>query len=122
MTIKETTSNSFTIVDDVSHSALTVDLRRCGEKTVLVKKASSTVSGHLEKKFEIEVMDPMIEKYPMLYAQDFSQRVGLNENYLPNALTISILLSPLFGLEQRIVRLGLLTEGQFGRAKRGMYF
>lgn len=49
MTIKETTSNTFTIVDDVSHSNLTVDLRKHGEKTVLVKKASSTVSAHMEK-------------------------------------------------------------------------
>ena len=30
-------------------------------------------------------MDPMIEKYCMLYAKDLSQRVGLNENHLPNA-------------------------------------
>ncbi len=89
MTIKETTSNTFTIVDDVSHSDLTVDLRRRGEKTVLVKKASSTVSVHID--------------------------------YLPNALTFSILLNPLFGLEQRIVGLGLLTEEQFVRAKRGTY-
>ncbi len=63
----------------------------------------------------------MIEKYCMLYAQDLAQRVSLNENYLPNALTFSILLNPLFGIEQRIVGLGLLTEEQFVRAKRGMY-
>ncbi len=121
MTIKETTSNTFTIVDDVSHSDLTVDLRRRGEKTVVVKKASSTVSVHIEKRFKIEVMDPMIEKHRMLYAQDLAKHVGLNENYLPNALTFSILLNPLFGLEQRIVGSGLLTEEQFVRAKRGTY-
>ncbi len=121
MTIKETTSNTFTIVDDVSHSDSTVDLRRHGEKTVLVKKASSTVSVHIEKRFKIEVMDPMIEKYRMLYAQDLAKCVGLNENYLLNALAFSILLNPLFGLEQRIVGSGLLTEEQFVRAKRGTY-
>ncbi len=33
-----------------------MDLRRHGEKTVLVKKVSSTVSVHLEKGFKIEVM------------------------------------------------------------------
>ncbi len=32
MTIKETTSNTFTIVDDVSHSDLTVDLCRYGAR------------------------------------------------------------------------------------------
>ena len=48
-TIKETTSNTFTMVDDVSHSDLTVDLRKRGGKTILVKKASSTVSAHTEK-------------------------------------------------------------------------
>ena len=49
ITIKETTSNTFTIVDDVSHSDLTVDLHKRGEKTVLVKKASSTVLAIIEK-------------------------------------------------------------------------
>jgi hypothetical protein len=120
MTIKETTSNTFTIVDDVSHSDLTVDLRKRGEKTVLVKKASSTLSAQLEKKFKIEVMDLTIEKYRMVYAQDLAKRVCLNDN-LPNALTFSVLLNPLFGLQQRIVGSGLLTEGQYTNAKRGMY-
>jgi hypothetical protein len=120
MTIKETTSNTFTIVDNVSHSDLTIDLRKRGEKTVLVKKASSTISAQIEKKFKIEVMDPMIEKYRMLYAQDLAKRVGLTNN-LPNALTFSVLLNPLFGLQQRIVGSGLLTEGQYTNAKRGMY-
>ena len=67
-------------------------------------------------------MDPMIEKYRMLYAQDLAQRVGLNANHLPNALTFSILLNPMFGLERRIVGLSLLTTEQFYRAKRGTYF
>jgi hypothetical protein len=73
MTINETTSNTFTIIDDVSHSDLTIDLRKRGEKTVLVKKASLTLSAQIEKKFKIEVMDPMIEKYRMLYAQDLAR-------------------------------------------------
>ena len=47
MTIKETASNTFTIVDDVSHSDLTLDIRKRGEKTVLVKKASSTVLAQI---------------------------------------------------------------------------
>ena len=67
-------------------------------------------------------MDPMIEKYRMLYAKDLSQHVGLNENHLPNALTFSVLLNPMFGLEQRIVGSGLLTKEQFYRAKRGKSF
>ena len=58
----------------------------------------------------------------MLYAQDLAQRVGLNANHLLNALTFSVLLNPLFGLEQRIVGSGLLTKEQFDRAKRDMYF
>jgi hypothetical protein len=72
------------------------------------------------KKFKVEVMDPMIEKYPMLYAQDLAQRVGLNENHLPNALTFSVFLNPLFSFEQRIVGSGLLTAAQYARARRGM--
>ncbi len=64
------------MVDDVSHSDLTVDLRKHGEKMILAKKASSTISAHIEKKFKVEVMDPMIEKYRMLCAQDLAQRTS----------------------------------------------
>ena len=107
------------MVDDVSHSDLTVDLRKHGEKTILVKKASSTVSAHIENKFKVEVMDPMIEKCRTLYAQDLTQCVGLNENHLPNALTFSVFLNPLFGLEQRIVGSSFLTAAQCARARQG---
>ncbi len=64
-------------------------------------------------------MDPMIEKYRMLYAQDLAQRVGLNENHLPNALTFSVFLNPLFGLEQRIIGSVLLTVVHYARARQG---
>jgi hypothetical protein len=64
-------------------------------------------------------MEPMIEKYRMLYAQDLAQHVGLNENHLPNALTFSVFLNSLFGLEQRIVGSGLLMAAQYARARRG---
>ncbi len=124
MTIKDTLSSTFTIVNDVSHSDLTVDLRKRGEKTVLVKKAkkaSSTVSQQVEKKFKIELMDPLIEKYRVLYAEDLVRRIGLNANHLPNVLTFSVLLNPMFGLEQRIVGSGLLTKEQFYKAKRGTF-
>ena len=107
------------MVDDVSHSDLTVDLHKHGEKTILVKKASSTVSAHKGKKFKVKAMDPMMEKYHMLYAQDLAQCVGLNENHLPNALTFSVFLNPLFSLEQRIVGSGLLTVAQYARARQG---
>ncbi len=36
------------MVDDVSQSDLSVNLRKRGEKTILVKKASSSVSAHIE--------------------------------------------------------------------------
>ena len=121
MTIKDTLSSTFTIVNDVSHSDLTVDLRKRGEKMVLVKKASSTVSQQVEKKFKIELMDPLIEKYRVLYAEDLVRRIGLNANHLPNALTFSVLLNPMFGLEQRIIGSGLLTKEQFYKAKRGTF-
>jgi hypothetical protein len=69
------------------------------------------------KKLKVEVMDP--EKDHMLYDQDLAQRVGLNENHLPNALMFSVFLNPLFGLEQRIVESGLLTAAQYARARWG---
>jgi hypothetical protein len=55
----------------------------------------------------------------MLYAQDLAQRVGLNENHLPNVLTFSVFLNPLFGLEQIIVGSGLLMAAQYARVGKG---
>jgi hypothetical protein len=66
-------------------------------------------------------MDPLIEKYRVLYAEDLVRRIGLNAKHLPNALTFSVLLNPMFGLEQRIIGSGLLTKEQFYKAKRGTF-
>jgi hypothetical protein len=70
----------------------------------------------------IETMHPSIENYRSLYAEDLSQRLGLNETRLKPELTFSVLLNPLFGLEKRIVGAGLLTSTQYYRAKSGKYY
>ncbi len=61
MTIKETTFNTFAMIDDISHSDLTVDLRKRGEKTILVKKVSSTVSAHIEKSSRLKILPNMLD-------------------------------------------------------------
>ena len=60
----------------------------------------------------VETMHPSIAKYQSLYVDDLSHRLGLNKSRLKPELTFSVLLNPLFGLEKRIVRAGLLTKTQ----------
>jgi hypothetical protein len=103
----------------------TVDLRKHGDKSILVRKGEGALvdSDDDESNYvRIETMHPSIENYRSLYAEDLSQPLGLNETRLKPELTFSVLLSPLFGLEKRIVGAGLLTSTQYYRAKSGKYY
>jgi hypothetical protein len=124
VTLKQTRSDSFTIVADISHMERTVDLRKRGDKSILVRKEGALVDSDNDESnyVRIETMHPSIENYRSLYAEDLSQRLGLNETRLKPELTFSVLLNPLFGLEKRIVGAGLLTSTQYYRAKSGKYY
>ncbi len=84
--MKQTTSESFAIVADVSHMDHTVDLHRRGDKTILVKQEGVKMDDDMEKNYvRVEMMHPSISKYQSLYADDLSQHLGLNETRLkPN--------------------------------------
>jgi hypothetical protein len=55
---------------------------------------------------------PLSSNNRSLYADDLSQRLGLNETRLKPELTFSVLLNALYGLQKRIVGAGLLTATQ----------
>ena len=100
----------------------TVDLCRRGDKTTLVKKEGAQINPDEERNYvRVETMHPCIVKYWSLYADDLSQRLGLNETRLKPELTFSVLLNPLYGLEKRITGAGLLTTTQYYRAKSGKF-
>ncbi len=117
-----TRSETFAIVADISHMDRTVDLRKRGDKTILVKKEGAQIDPEVESNYvRVETMHPSIAKYQSLYADDLSQRLGLNETRLKPELTISVLLNALYGLQKRIVEAGLLTATQYSRAKSGKF-
>ena len=58
---------------DVSHIHMdrTTDLRKRGEKSVLVKKPGVSIEEDVVKNYvKVEVMDPLIEEYRETYSQD----------------------------------------------------
>ena len=65
----------------------------------------------------VEDMEPEIVKYCDIYTEDISERLGLNETHLPNAVAFPVLLNPMFGNAKLIVDSGLMTGLQYERAK-----
>ncbi len=100
----------------------TINLRKRGDKTILVKKAGAQIDPEGESNYvRVEMMHPSIAKYRSLYADDLSQCLGLNETRLKPELTFSVLLNALHGLQKRIVGAGLLTATQYSRAESGKF-
>ena len=94
----------------------TKDLRNQGDKTVLVKKSGVEVSLDVANNYtKVGVMGPTVEKYCDLYAQDLSQRMGLDANELPTSLTNHVLMNPMFWREKRVTNSCLLTKKQYNR-------
>mmetsp|Transcript_32502 Transcript_32502/g.68343 ORF Transcript_32502/g.68343 Transcript_32502/m.68343 type:complete len:232 (+) Transcript_32502:411-1106(+) len=117
---EQTSAPTIPIYADVSHMDRTKDLRK-RDKTVLVKKCGVTVSEIDEKNYtKVETMDPRVEKYCEVYTEDLARRVGLSSTFLPPALTMSVLLNPLFGLQSRIIGAGLLKRLQYARARSNL--
>jgi hypothetical protein len=98
------------------------DLCHCGEKNVVVTKEQAT-AVHRDVAAEystVETMHPCIDKYCNVYAKDLAERLSLNERYLPDALATPALLNPMFGNEKRIVGSGLMSEGQYFKARQNL--
>lgn len=118
LALQDTASPTIAIYADISRMDRIKDLRKRGEKTVLVKKSGVDVCQDVAKNYtKVELMDPMVEEYCKLYTKDFSERIGFDGRYLPALLTNHVLLNPMFGLQSRIVCAGLLTEDQYAKAK-----
>jgi hypothetical protein len=116
--LKQTRSESFAIVADISHMDRTVDLCKHGVKTISVKKEGAQIDPGVESNYvRVEMMHPSIAKYQSHYADDLSQRLCLNKTRLKPELTFSVLLNALYGLQKRIVGAGLLTATQYSRVK-----
>jgi hypothetical protein len=96
----------------------TTDLRSHGENTVLVKKVGSIITGEVLRNYSCVLdMDDVIEKYRHVYANNLENRLGIKKDKLPEALSISTLLNPTFGLLPKIVGSGLMTGNQYRRAR-----
>jgi hypothetical protein len=62
--LKQTTSETFAIVADISHMDRTIDLCKHGDKTILVKKAGAQIDPEVESNYvRVEMMHPSIAKY-----------------------------------------------------------
>ncbi len=92
----------------------TTDLRSHGDKTVLVKKVGSIITGEVLRNYScILDMDDVIEKNRDVYANDLEKRLGIMNTKLPEALFISTLLNPTFGLLPKIVGSGFMTGNHY---------
>lgn len=118
MTLQETGADTIVIHPDVSRTDRVKDLRKRGDKSILVKKGGTVVDHDEARRYDkVVTMEPMVERYCSLYVEDLSRRVGLSDKYLSPLLTNHVLLNPMFGLRSNIIGSGLLTESQFDRAQ-----
>ena len=117
VTINNSSSNTFTMVEDVSHMKATKDLRKRGEKTILVKTSATVLSTEANEYKQVIEMDSTIKEYRKLYSSDLAKRLQLNDPRLPDSLSIPALLNPLFGLKNQIVGSGLMSESQYCAAR-----
>ncbi len=62
---------------------------------------------------EVVDMDDVMEKYYDTYASKIEERLNLNADKLPIAMSVSTLLNPIFGLQPRIVGCGLMSDRQY---------
>ena len=118
LAVDSASEDFFGIVNDVSHSHSTVDLRARGNCVILVKKLGALIDDDIEKSYvSTETMESSVAKFHQLYSTDLTDRLQLDENVLPEALSIPTLLNPAFGMERRIIGSGLMTSLQHLNAK-----
>jgi hypothetical protein len=93
-------------------------LRSHGEKTVLVKKGGSIITVEVSRNYSCTLdMDDAIEKCCHVYANNLENRLSIKKDKMPEALSISTLLNPTFGLLPKTVGSGLMTGDQYRRAR-----
>ena len=120
VTVQDTLAPMTAIYADISRMDTTTDLRNRGQKTVLVERSDAVVPPAVANKYmKVETMEPCVEQYTDLYAEDLVDRIGLDDDTLPPVLSLHVLLNPLFGGRSRITGAGLLTDTQYGNARLG---
>ena len=113
----------FAMYEDISHSDIP-DLKN-RKKTVYVL-ASNYYSLEDETGRNEQPMDPCIEKFRKLYADDMEERCGFTEGpgldvaKLPVDTAIALLLNPVYGGFLRIVDAGLMTKEQYDHAEQDL--
>ena len=106
---------------DILHMTRSPDLRRRGEKSILVKREGSFLSDDEERNYsKVVQMEDVIEVYRDTYAKDLEKRLNLNDDRLHKAMSISTLLNPIFGLKPRVVGCGLMSDRQYDRARKDL--
>ncbi len=92
----------------------------CGQKlyimALFLMERKHTVV--LAKYSTVEIMHPYIERYCDVYSKDLADHLSLNDRHLPDALATPTLLNPMFGNEKSIVGSGLMSEGQYLKARQ----
>jgi hAT family C-terminal dimerisation region len=114
--------SQFLMYDDLSHSELP-DLS-ARKRTVHVV-SSRHVTSERDMGRPEQPMDPCIELFRMLYADDMEVRCGFNEagegrepaTKLPVETAIALLLNPLYGGKRNITSCGLMTDEQYDNAE-----
>ena len=96
----------------------TIELCARGEKTILVNVGGSELDSDKELDYlEVVDMDPLVQIFCEVYAEDLVERIGLDRRKLPVALGVATLLNPMFGLKSNVVGSGLMTHAQYDAAR-----
>ena len=62
-------------------------------------------------------MNPLIETYHEVYADDLEARIGVNGDRVTTALGVATLLNPMFGLKPKVVGSELMSGDQYDKAR-----
>eukprot|EP00956_Cyclotella_meneghiniana_P033656 scaffold98044_cov37-Cyclotella_meneghiniana.AAC.1 len=122
MTLQNSRKDYFTMPSDISDSPNHTDLRKRKNDSVLVVRDGAEFTDDVDEKLFDETvdMDPTIETYRDEYVKDLARRLGMDDDRLPAAYTITALLNPMFGLKPAIVGSGLMNETQYQNAREGL--
>ena len=78
-----------------------------------MKTADAEIGCEVDQEYiGVIEMDPLIETYHEVCANDLEGRIGVNNDRLPTTLGVVTLLKPLFGLLKKLLGLDRLMTGE----------
>jgi hAT family C-terminal dimerisation region len=122
--IAQMRETSFLMFGDISHTELP-DLRQ-RNRTVVVVSTLHLASIYEDDGREEQAMDPCIEEYRRLYANDMEHRCGLSSSdgnpavTYPTIIGMSCLLNPMYGGQLNMERAGLMNKTQYEHAEEDL--